>query len=356
MTKTRVGLIYGGKSSEHEVSIKTAYSILQAIDYSRYEVTCLYIDFKGEWHVKTPLSSPPKNEQSFRSALSVWTEDMWGYLQQELDVFFPVVHGPNGEDGTLQGFLEMLDRPYVGCNVLGSACGMDKIIMKRIFESQGLPQVSYVETNRWEVEHQIDQVVQNIEGRIGYPSFIKPANLGSSVGISKARNQSELKEALLLATQFDRRIIVEEYVKCRELEVGVLGNDELRASVVGEVTTTADFYDYKAKYQDQESTHIQIPAVISDEITQEIQTIAKKAFQVLDCSGLSRVDFFLNDEGKVFINEINTMPGFTPFSMYPMLFKESGIPYSDLVNELLGLAMLRYEEKKQNGISIQKLS
>ena len=356
MNKKRVGIVYGGKSSEHEVSIKTAYSILQAMDYERYQVTCFYIDPQGQWSLKPPLHERPKSEIEFRALPPVKTNDMWTYLQQEVDVFFPVVHGPNGEDGTLQGLLEMLDLPYVGCNVLGSSCGMDKIVMKRIFESEGLPQVAYMQATRYDVQNRMNELVHEIENRIGFPNFIKPANLGSSVGISKAKNVDELKNALIEAAKFDRRIIIEEFVKCRELEVGVLGNDELQVSVVGEVSTTAEFYDYKAKYQNQEVTNIQIPAHVSKEISEKIQEVAKKAFRALDCSGLSRVDCFLSEDGNVYINEVNTMPGFTPFSMYPMLFKESGLAYAALIDQLIALAFERYQEKKQNGISIEMLS
>lgn len=356
MGKIKVGLIYGGKSSEHEVSIKTAYSILQAMNYDKYEVTCLYIDPQGQWSIKPSLSTHPQTEMHFRSLEPLQNENLWSFLQKDLDVLFPVIHGPNGEDGTLQGFLEMIDQPYVGSGVLGSSCGMDKIAMKRIFESEGLPQVGYVQATRDEIHQRMEELIIKVENKIGYPSFIKPANLGSSVGISKAKNANELREALLTAAKFDRRIIVEEYVNCREIEVGVLGNETIRVSVVGEVSTSAEFYDYAAKYQNQESTQIQIPANISESVTKEVQEIAKKAFQVLNCSGLSRVDCFLSDKGKVYINEINTMPGFTPFSMYPMLFKASGVSYEELIDQLIGLAMEKFEEKKKNGISIEMLS
>jgi D-alanine-D-alanine ligase len=227
--------------------------------------------------------------------------------------------------------------------------------MKSIFASIDLPQVNYLGTTRYEITYQLDETVQNIENSLGYPCFVKPANLGSSVGISKATTQEELRIALITAATYDRRVIVEEFVKCRELEIGVLGNENLQLSVVGEVTTSADFYDYEAKYQNKGNTQIQIPALVDESIIKTISEVAQKAYRVLDNSGLSRIDFFLSEDGRVLINEVNTMPGFTPFSMYPMLFSAAGTSYSELIAELISLGFERFKEKQKNGLSIQKL-
>lgn len=341
--KKNVGLLYGGKSSEHEVSIRSAFSIMKAIDYNKYNVVPIYINLEGEWLKGETLEQSPKAEESLRF-LSSLPFDIFK-LKKEVDVVFPVLHGPNGEDGTLQGMLEMLDVPYVGCGVIGSSVGMDKVLMKTLFSTVGLPQCHYLSFTRKDLENHLSETLDSVETEINYPIFVKPANLGSSVGISKVYNREELSVALLFASQFDRKVIVESFVKGRELEIGVLGNEELLTSEVGEVSTSADFYDYEAKYKNETVTKIQIPADIPQEVKNRISYLAKESFKVLECWGLSRVDFFWNeDTNEIYINEINTLPGFTPVSMYPMLFKEVGVGYAELVERLLELGVERYQE------------
>jgi D-alanine-D-alanine ligase len=352
--KKILGLIYGGKSSEHEVSLRTAFSIMEAVDYNTFEVIPIYIQLDGVWSKGNRVFSKPKRLEELRlveakAELSVFT------LSQEIDVFFPVIHGPFGEDGTLQGMLEMLDVPYVGSGVLGSSLGMDKVMMKRIFASIGLPQCKFLSFFRKEITLSIELVCDEIESQLGYPCFVKPVNLGSSVGISKAKDRTSLREALQKASTFDSKVIIEANVEGSEVEIGVLGNHELKTSVVGKILSVGEFYDYAAKYKNI-GTELEIPAKIPAEVVSRIEDIAKKAFTVLECSGLSRVDFFWNEEtDQLIINEINTMPGFTPYSMYPLLFEESGISYPELIEELIQLALERYEENKQNQISAESL-
>jgi len=266
---------------------------------------------------------------------------------EPLDVVFPLLHGTYGEDGTVQGLLEMANIPYVGAGVLASAVGMDKVMMKKLFAQEGLPQCVYRWFTRSQWEKDSAYFIMEIEIALGYPCFVKPANLGSSVGITKAHNRDELLRAVDVAFQYDRKVIVEEFVDAREIEVSVLGNDDPRASVPGEIVSSNEFYDYRAKYVDGKSSML-IPAPIPEEKAEEIRGLALRAFRAIDGSGLSRVDFFLRkSDNAVFINEINTMPGFTPFSMYPLLWKESGMSYRELLDELIRLALERYNEKQK---------
>lgn len=266
---------------------------------------------------------------------------------QQIDVVLPLLHGTFGEDGTIQGLLEMANIAYVGAGVLASSVGMDKVMMKRVFEQEGLPQCIFRHFTRTQWEKDNAYFIMEIEVAIGYPCFVKPANLGSSVGISKAKNREELIEAIHSAFLYDRKVIVEENVNAREVEVAILGNDDPEASVVGEVVSTREFYDYKAKYVDGTSSMI-IPAEIPDELSERIRELAIRAYQAVDGSGLSRIDFFIRKEdNQLFINEINTMPGFTPFSMYPLLWKETGKPYAQLLDELIGLALKRHQDKQR---------
>lgn len=349
-----MGIIYGGKSSEHEVSLRTAFSIMEAIDYLRYEVIPIYIDIEGQWAKGEKLTAKPLRVESLRieenkNSFSVFA------LKQELDVFFPVVHGPFGEDGTLQGMLEMIDVPYVGSGVLASAVGMDKVMMKNIFEIVSLPQCKFLWFTRKEISLNAISISEQIEESLGYPCFVKPVNLGSSVGISKAKDRESLLKALALAASYDRKVIIEEFVEGRELEIGVLGNEELKTSVVGEIISAGEFYDYAAKYKNI-GTKLEIPAKVPASVVERIEETAKRAFVALECSGISRIDFFWDDkEDKVYINEINTMPGFTPFSMYPLLFKEAGISYPELIEELIELALEAYEERQENQITVESL-
>ncbi|GIN86554.1 D-alanine--D-alanine ligase B [Heyndrickxia sporothermodurans] len=351
--KTKLCLLYGGKSAEHQVSLQTAKAVIQALDLEKFDIDPIYINTEGNW-IKGPQISGPiedvkalsfsSGEKITPNALST-LENYSADSKNGYDVVFPLLHGPNGEDGTVQGMLELLDLPYVGNGVLASAAGMDKVIMKNLFEQAGLPQVKYVWFIRSAWENNREASYDRVEKELGYPCFVKPANLGSSVGISKCTNRSELEEAFIYAFQYDRKVIIEEGVVAREFELGVLGNDDPECSVAGEILPKTDFYDYKAKYEDGDTALI-IPAEISSAIYQELKTAAIQAFKALDCSGLVRADFFVTDEGKVLINEVNTMPGFTPFSMFPLLWKHSGVEYPVLIERLVKLAVERHEEKQ----------
>lgn len=364
--KIRIGLIYGGKSGEHEVSLQTALAVTAAIDMSKYEIIPFYITKQGEWRSGLQLQGPPKHttELQFEPAASseeaFSIQPIFNSLQpsgssatdgtasnQQIDVVLPLLHGTFGEDGTIQGLLEMANIAYVGAGVLASSVGMDKVMMKRVFEQEGLPQCIFRHFTRTQWEKDNAYFIMEIEVAIGYPCFVKPANLGSSVGISKAKNREELIEAIHSAFLYDRKVIVEENVNAREVEVAILGNDDPEASVVGEVVSTNEFYDYKAKYVDGTSSMI-IPAEIPDELSERIRELAIRAYQAVDGSGLSRIDFFIRKEdNQLFINEINTMPGFTPFSMYPLLWKETGKPYAQLLDELIRLALKRHQDKQR---------
>lgn len=351
--KIKIGLLYGGKSAEHEVSLLTARAVSQAINFDKYEVYPVFITKMGEWRKGSALTGPIEdieslkigNEKSKPNTITSFLP-VEGDVTSQLDVIFPLLHGPNGEDGTVQGLLEVLNLPYVGNGVLASAAGMDKVVMKQLFAQAGLSQVPYVHFIRKEWKNGQVELLQKMEQNLKWPLFVKPANLGSSVGITKASNKEELIKAVELAFKYDRKIIVEQGIVARELEMSVLGNDSPRCSVAGEVLPTKDFYDYEAKYEDG-TTNYAIPAVISPELLKKMEDAAIRAFKVLDCSGLVRADFFVTDNEEVVINEVNTMPGFTPISMYPKLWIESGLSYSDLIEELITLAIERFEEKQQ---------
>ncbi|WP_026692974.1 D-alanine--D-alanine ligase [Peribacillus kribbensis] len=349
--KTKLGLLYGGKSAEHKVSMQTAMAVIKALDLNKFDIHPIYITEEGKWVSGPQLTAPAENiqqlefkeggnEVSLDTALAIKKED------SGFDVIFPLLHGPNGEDGTVQGMLELLNLPYVGNGVLASSAGMDKVIMKNIFAQAGLPQVGYVWFIRSQWEKDPEAAYEETEEKIGYPCFVKPANLGSSVGISRCTSREELSAAYAEAFQFDRKIIVEAGVKAREIELGVLGNDNPECSVAGEIVPKTAFYDYKAKYEDGDTAMV-IPAEIDQETYDKLKEYAITAFKSLDCSGLVRADFFLTHEGEIYINEVNTMPGFTPFSMFPLLWKHTGVDYPELIEKLVGLAEERYEEKQK---------
>ncbi len=354
--KTKLCLLYGGKSAEHQVSLQTAKAVIQALDLDKYEIYPVFITTEGKW-VKGPQLSEPvqsvkeleffNGEEVAPSALSNLTLSEEG----SYDVVFPLLHGPNGEDGTVQGLLELLNLPYVGNGVLASAAGMDKVVMKNIFAQAGLPQVKYVWSTRSEWKADQEGALSHVENEIGYPCFVKPANLGSSVGISKCTSRVELAAAFEEAFQFDRRIIIEEGVIAREIEIGVLGNDFPECSVAGEIVPKKDFYDYKAKYEDQDTALI-IPAEVSNEDYENLKNMAIKAYKALDCSGLVRADFFVTRDGRALINEVNTMPGFTPYSMFPLLWKHTGVEYPQLIEQLVKLALDRHQEKQNTKFTI----
>jgi D-alanine-D-alanine ligase len=352
--KTKLGLLYGGKSAEHKVSMQTAMAVIKALDLEKFDIHPIYITTEGQWVKGPQLTEPVDNVKALefnsgeaQSPTALAPEVFNGDNEdsQALDVIFPLLHGPNGEDGTVQGLLELLNLPYVGNGVLASAAGMDKVFMKNIFAQADLAQVTYVSFIRSEWEKEKEASYLKVEDQLGYPCFVKPANLGSSVGISKCTNREELENAFIDAFQFDRKIIIEEGVVAREIEVGILGNDHPECSVAGEIIPKKEFYDYKAKYEDGD-TALVIPAEISADVYDEMKEMAIRAYKALDCSGLVRADFFLTKEGKLLINEVNTMPGFTPFSMFPLLWKHTGVEYPELIKRLVDLATERHKEKQ----------
>lgn len=355
-TKRKIGVIYGGKSSEHEVSIHTALSVINAVDKARYDVLPIYVDVTGGWIQGAWVEKEITHVNELRFSLDKQQAPDIFALKQTVDVIFPVIHGPNGEDGTLQGFLELIDIPYVGSGVLGSAVGMDKVMMKEVFGNAGLPQGRYKSYLRSELETRMAEICDAVEAELGLPCFVKPANMGSSVGISKAKDRAGLEEALRFAARFDRKVIVEEFISGRELEIGVLGNDEPDTSVAGEIVSSNEFYDYEAKYK-SDGTRLDIPANVPASVVERMKELAVRAFRALDCSGLSRVDFFWDEKNDaLYINEINTLPGFTPFSMYPMLWNEAGVAYAELIDRLIALGIERYEEKKANALVAEQFN
>jgi D-alanine-D-alanine ligase len=347
--KTKICLLYGGKSAEHQVSLQTAKAVIQALHLEKFDVHPIYISTNGEWIKGEQLIDTVKDVKALQfQAESMSVSNPLSTVGSETgyDVIFPLLHGPNGEDGTVQGLLEVLNLPYVGNGVLSSAAGMDKVIMKNLFAQAGLAQVHYVWYVRSTWKANPTAAYEQVERELDYPCFVKPANLGSSVGISKCQNRDELATAFEEAFRYDRKIIIEAGVEAREIELGVLGNDHPQCSVAGEIVSKEAFYDYKAKYGD-ENTSLIIPADISQETYEKLTKMALDAYKTLDCAGLARADFFVTEKGEVLINEVNTMPGFTPFSMFPLLWKHTGVEYPQLIERLIELAMERHQEKQQ---------
>jgi D-alanine-D-alanine ligase len=373
--KLRIGILFGGRSGEHEVSLLSAASILKAIDRTKYDVVPIGITKQGQWITSAeaqqlltgstkpaPVLLKTPKSKSIQLSASADLAQQGSPLTQSLDVIFPVLHGTFGEDGTIQGLFELADIAYVGSGVLGSATGMDKSAMKQLFAAAGLPQTPHVNLIRSEWNSDPKRCIKLIEKNLSYPVFVKPANLGSSVGISKVHDRTELAPAMDLAASFDRKLIIEQGVggpgaKPRELEVAVLGNDSPVASVVGEIVPGAEFYDYNAKYHSDASIPI-IPAKLSNSKSKQIRKMAIAAFRACDCAGLARVDFLMEPAVKakknkkarparIYLNEINTMPGFTSISMYPKLWEATGIPYKELIDRLITLATERHHEKQQ---------
>ncbi len=352
----RVGLLFGGRSGEHEVSIRSAGAIAQALaaeaNLEKYTAVPVYIRKDGSWvssevaqQVLTAGKPLADDSQMDDLEIKAVTQRLPNLNELgNIDIWFPVLHGPNGEDGTIQGLLEVLQMPYVGCGVLGSALGMDKLAMKSAFAQVGLPQVKYRGVSRSQIYSNpciFPKLCDELEADLGYPCFVKPANLGSSVGIAKATNRQELEAALDSAASYDRRVIVEAAVVAREVECSILGNDDPRASVLGETRFSNDFYDYEAKYS-KGGAQLLIPSPVPDEVRDRIQAMAIRAFQAIDAAGISRVDFFyLESTDEILINEINTMPGFTTTSMYPMMWQASGVGLPDLVDKLIQLGLER---------------
>ncbi len=361
--KIRVGVLFGGQSGEHEVSIVSARAVLAGLDRDRYEVVPIGITKQGRWiaGADAPMLLESQADPSLLPGGSgaasefsaaqvkgklVTTDNVQlasFNIQNSVDVVFPVLHGPKGEDGTIQGLLELAGVPYVGCGVLASAVGMDKAMMKSAFSAAGLPLLPWQLIRRIELADQ-QQVVARIEASLSYPMFVKPANMGSSVGISKARDRAELVAGLAEAARYDRRIVVEQGIPAREIEVSVLGNDNVAASVAGEVVPSGEWYDYEAKYLSGAS-QILIPAPITPELAEQVRTLAIQAFKAIDGSGLARVDFLLNRENSdLYLNEVNTMPGFTPVSMYAKMWEASGSGYNTLLDRLIELALERFSQ------------
>ncbi len=395
MSKLRIGILFGGRSGEHEVSLLSAASVLQAIDKEKYEVVPIGISKDGRWltaadagnllqgklvieprHLRagdpelTPAAAvlargeavvvPPEPVRRQHGLVPFQSDSVAARRASDrainVDVIFPVLHGTFGEDGTIQGLLELADIAYVGAGVLGSAAGMDKDIMKSLFLAAGLPIVKHVTILRSAGERDRKKTQKLIASKLKYPVFVKPANLGSSVGISKAHNRTELGPAIEEAARFDRKIVIEQGVggkqnKAREIECAVLGNDEPVASIPGEIVPIKEFYDYRAKYLDEGSELI-IPAKLSKAERKKVQDLALRAFKAVDCSGLARVDFLMDPRTrKIYLNEINTMPGFTAISMYPKLWAASGLDYPDLIDKLIQLGIERHQDKKKNQYS-----
>ncbi len=337
MSKIRLLVLCGGQSEEHEVSLSSAKSVLEALPKNRFEVTPVVITREGKWlpSAQTPQALERGSAPSGGEVVLSQASSAAGF-----DVVFPLLHGPMGEDGTIQGLLHLAGIPFVGSSVLASAVCMDKIMMKSVLAAHGIPQVAYLAVTQHEFSSSPDLVLEKLE-TLGYPVFVKPANLGSSVGISKAKNSDELRMALRLAFGFDRRVIVEQSTKGkpRELEVAILGNDNPQASPVGELTFESEFYDYETKYTDGRA-EMHIPADVPAEIAAKVQALALESFKQLDCAGLARIDFFYVPEtGELFLNELNTIPGFTKTSMYPKLWEAGGLSYADLVSKLVELAL-----------------
>jgi len=364
--KIRVGVIFGGRSGEHEVSLVSAKGVMGAMDREKYEIVPIGITKEGCWLASgDPLkaleagileeSAPAAllGDPSYKGLMHLEGSQATTMRLTGLDVIFPVLHGPYGEDGTVQGLLELADIPYVGAGVLGSALGMDKALMKTVFRACGLPVVRHLVIKRKEWERDPRGVMQHVEEMLGYPCFIKPANLGSSVGITKVHQRSQLAPALDLAARYDRKMLAEQGINAREIEVSVLGNDEPIASVPGEIIPSREFYDYAAKYIDGRSELI-IPADLPPETTRRVQELAIEAYLAVDCAGMARVDFLLDkDNGQIYVSELNTIPGFTPISMYPKLWEASGISYSELIDRLIELALERHADKSRSATSYQ---
>lgn len=345
----KIILLYGGKSAEHEISILSAFSVLGAIYYNYYQVQLVYITKDGQW-VKGPLlTEKPVSEK----VLHLNWEDSDsphhlinpGQIKEDDAIILPILHGPNGEDGTIQGFLETIDMPYVGAGVMTSAACMDKIMTKYVLYALGIPQVPYVPVLKSQWRENPKKIFEQCEGTLLYPMFVKPANMGSSVGITQAKDRQELQEALIEAYKYDSRVVIEQGIEAREIEVAILGNEDVRTTLPGEIVKDVAFYDYEAKYIDNK-IEMQIPANIPEEVQEKAREYAKTAYITLGGTGLSRCDFFLTSKNELFLNELNTMPGFTEFSMYPALWEKTGLPYGDLIEELIQLALNQYKQKK----------
>lgn len=355
--KIRVGVIFGGKSAEHEVSLQSAKNVIEALDQNKYEPVLIGIDKTGKWllaehstfllHDTDPRLIKLNSGASQGVALVPQGEGKLEHLDTRrtdtaIDVAFPILHGPFGEDGTVQGLLKLANIPFVGASVLGSAVGMDKDVMKRLLRDAGIPVVKFLACR----EHDTPTYEEAVE-RVGSPLFIKPASTGSSIGVNKVIRKDEYERAIREAFAYDRKVLIEECVEGREIECSVLGNDEPIASVPGEVVPRHEFYSYEAKYIDERGASLEVPAALPEDVVCKIQALAIKAFKTLECEGMGRIDFFLKKDRELLVNEINTIPGFTSISMYPRMWEASGISYSDLIDRLIGLAFERFEKERR---------
>jgi len=362
--KIKVGILFGGKSAEHEVSLQSAKNIVEAIDKNKYEVVLIGIDKQGCWHLndaKTFLldeNNPEliklkKSSEELAMIPGDKIQQIVNISEQQtiehIDVIFPIVHGPYGEDGTIQGMLKLADIPFVGASVSGSAIGMDKDVMKRLLRDTGIPIAQFLVFDN-SSKSEID--FNSVKELIGIPLFVKPANLGSSVGINKVHDKVEFDKAVDEAFEYDNKILIEEFIKGREIECSILGNDNPIASLPGEVLSKHQFYSYEAKYIDEDGAILEIPAILPENTITSIQELAIKTFKTLCCEGMARVDFFLTDNNQIVVNELNTIPGFTKISMFPKLWEVSGISYTELINRLIQLAFDRYENEKRLKISL----
>ncbi len=354
----KLGIIFGGRSGEHEISLMSATSVIKAIDQDKFIPVLIGITKEGNWLLYDgPIEKIEDGSwQQIAEAALAENPEKYGVtilgaggksLKDWIDFALPILHGPFGEDGTIQGLFEMADIPYAGCGVLGSATAMDKALAKEIFAKEELPICRHLNLLKEEILENLNRVINRVEKYLPYPIFVKPANMGSSVGISKAVNTEELKSAMMEAIKYDRRLVLEEGLDCREIETGVIGNYAPQVAAVGEILPSAEFYNYEAKYFDGGQSKMCVPADIPADIAKEIRSIALEAYGLLDCCGFARVDFFLErGTNKIYINEINTIPGFTKFSMFPLLWAEAGVSYSQLIEKIIAFGYERYENRR----------
>jgi D-alanine-D-alanine ligase len=349
MSKIRVAIVFGGRSTEHEISLISAQGILKNINRELYDVIPIKIDIKGHWYLQSSEDTKASNGTAITLIQGHYNAQMLenetGKILGIIDVVFPVLHGVFGEDGTIQGMLRMLNVAFVGCGVLASSSCMDKDVTKRLLRDAGINIAPYVCATWTHIPN-----FEKVEQELGLPLFIKPANLGSSVGVHKVKSKSEYLSALEDALKYDGKVLIEQNINGREIEVAVMGNEKPQASFPGEIVTAGGFYDFESKYVSKDASTIHIPAKLSDDQILEIRETARKAYMALGCEGLSRVDFFLTNDGSIMINEINTLPGFTPISMYPKMWEATGVGYSELINLLIQFGLDRYEREK--GLSI----
>ncbi len=349
--KLKIGVLFGGKSAEHEVSLQSAQNVVNALDKNKYEVVPIGISKEGKWLLSNTSNyllniNNPKLIKLNNSSREIVPLNTNSAVKEKIDVIFPVLHGPFGEDGSMQGLLKLAGVPYVGAGVLGSAVGMDKDVMKRLFREAGIPIGKFITLK---INEKVNFI--KIKKELGLPLFLKPANMGSSVGINKVRNENEFKKAVSEAFKFDTKIIAEEFIEGREIECAVLGNEKPRASIPGEVIAGQEFYSYDAKYID-DSSRVEIPAKLDKNTIKKVQDLAVKVFKVLSCEGMGRVDFFLKKNGEILVNELNTIPGFTNISMYPKLWEASGLPLPKLLDKLIVLAVERFKKESKLKTSV----